>query len=290
MPTHGGPATGRSPAGLTSVVVLVCAAVCAALVGALVGAGGAVAPVSVRVASGEHGESLAVTAGPLRRLPEPVASGRSYAVATTKLANGRPIALRWNPCQEITYQVNVSAVPRAHRQAVSREIRVAVLRLAAATGLRFRYRGDTVAVPRTTTVDAQRAELVIAVTIPSRTDFPIGSGMLGYGGYRFWQWSTPAAPAGNAAIARGWVVLDRAGVMRLKPGFGAGTTRGNVMLHELAHSVGLEHVADPRQLLYRTLTPRAPAGYGPGDRAGLRQVGRASGCIAVPATVVRDLR
>jgi hypothetical protein len=219
-------------------------------------------------------------------------SASSYALATSRLPDGRSVVLRWNPCQVITYTLNVRAVPAARRSVVAGEIRTAVSRLGEATGVRYSYRGTTSSVPRSTNVTRQGAELVVAVTTPSATDFDIGNGVLGYGGYRYWQWTTTSSSGrrtSGAAIARGWVVLDVTGLMRLRAGFWAGSTRGNVMLHELAHTAGLNHVSDARQLLYPTLSASAPNGYASGDRAGLGKVGRTAGCIAVPSNVVTDL-
>jgi hypothetical protein len=238
-------------------------------------------------------ESVASTSVVSRPAPDYASiSSASYSLATSRLPDGRTVVLRWNPCQVITFRLNVAAVPASRRSAVAAEIRTAVTRLGSATGVRYAYRGTTTTVPRTSNVARQGSELIVAVTTPSATDFGIGNGVLGYGGYRYWQWTTTAANGrrtSGAAIARGWVVLDSAGLMRLTPGFGAGNTRGNVMLHELAHVAGLNHVSDTRQLLHPTLSGSSPNGYAPGDRTGLRKVGRPAGCIGVPSSVVADL-
>ncbi len=217
----------------------------------------------------------------------------AYATTAVKLTDGRRVVLRWNPCQMITYRINVSAVPSRQRAAMITQIRAAVTRLTAASGLTYSYEGTTTAVPRTSSIARQSAELIIAVTTPAATDFAIGKGVLGYGGYRYWQWTTTTSTGrkvGGAAIARAWVVLDAAGLLAMKPGFGRGATQGNVVLHELAHTVGLDHVKDHRQLLYPTLTATAPNGFAAGDKAGLQVVGRKAGCQAVPSSVIRDLR
>jgi hypothetical protein len=219
-------------------------------------------------------------------------SPSSFALATSRLPDGRTVVLRWNPCQVITYTVNVTAVPTIRRTALAADIRTAVNELGAATGVQYSYRGMTSSVPRSTNVTRQSAELAVAVTTPPATDFAIGNGVLGYGGYRYWQWTTTTSSGrrtSGAAIARGWVVLDMTGLMRLTPGFGTGNTQGNVILHELAHTAGLNHVSDARQLLYPALSASAPNGYAAGDKAGLGKVGRAAGCITVPPNVVTDL-
>jgi len=222
------------------------------------------------------------------------ATATGFVLERTTLANGRTAVLRWNPCQVITYKINVDAVPGvALKAAVVREIRSAVGKLALAANLTYLYRGATSEVPRTTNIDRQSAELVIAVTTPDRTDIAIGHQVLGFGGYHYWRWSGANAkntPVDGAAIARGWVVLDRAGWLALPAGFGPGMRQGNVILHELGHTVGLDHVSDRHELMYPTLLASGPNGYAAGDRAGLVRLGRSAGCIAIPPGVITDLK
>jgi len=221
------------------------------------------------------------------------ASAAGYAVQRVSLPDGRSVVVRLNPCQSaVTYKVNVTAVPAGSRTAVLAEVRTAVTRLAAATGIVYRYRGTTSEVPRSATIDRQSAELVVAVSTPRGTDVGIGGATVGMGGYHYWIWQSTSASGrtvAGAAIGRSWVVLDRDGLGRLRAGFGAGASRGNVILHELGHSVGLEHVTDRRQLMYPSLSSAAPSGFAAGDRAGLAALGRRAGCIAVPAGVFADL-
>jgi len=59
--------------------------------------------------------------------------------------------------------------------------------------------------------------------------------------------------------------------------------RGNglyhVLLHELGHSVGLNHVSDAHEIMAPMAAPRSPVHYAAGDRLGLRQVGAGNGCL-----------
>ena len=67
-------------------------------------------------------------------------------------------------------------------------------------------------------------------------------------------------------------------------------TRGNVILHELGHATGLEHVSNRSALMNPTVTSSTPNGFGPGDRAGLKRLGRSAGCVPVPGAIqVADL-
>jgi hypothetical protein len=84
----------------------------------------------------------------------------------------------------------------------------------------------------------------------------------------------------TAGITKGFVVIDTPDALRLlKPGFGPGLRRGNLLLHELAHAVGLGHVNNAKLAMNPSMSARSPNGYTPGDNAGLAKVGRKAGCI-----------
>lgn len=57
----------------------------------------------------------------------------------------------------------------------------------------------------------------------------------------------------------------------LSPGLGADAW-GVVMIHELGHAVGLNHVTDDTEIMYPSVVPDQPAEWGNGDINGLRQV------------------
>ncbi len=232
------------------------------------------------------GQPVAHAAPQGRPDPEPTGSaGHSgYALATLQQDDGHSIALRWNPCRPITYRINTGGLPAKERPAFAAQVRRALTSLAAATGLTYRDLGSTSYVPRRADTSAP-ADLVIAATDQRHTDYPIGDRMVGYGGYQYWQWpDRDGRPA--AAISRGWVVIDSATFRRLPAGFGPGVRQGNVLMHELAHTVGLEHVDDARQLMNAELTAGSPNGWAAGDRRGLALLGPGGGgCITLPATV-----
>jgi hypothetical protein len=79
----------------------------------------------------------------------------------------------------------------------------------------------------------------------------------------------------TTAISKGMVVIDTPVMLRtLKPGFGAGETRGNLLLHELGHVAGLAHVNNPSLQMNLNWDRRTPNGYGGGDLAGLARLAR----------------
>ena len=68
---------------------------------------------------------------------------------------------------------------------------------------------------------------------------------------------------------------------KLLTGFELGDSWGDVALHELGHLVGLAHVEDDNQVMYPDVTA-GEARLGAGDLAGLKRLGRGSGCVGVP--------
>ena len=53
-------------------------------------------------------------------------------------------------------------------------------------------------------------------------------------------------------------------------GGGRQSTRGSLLLHELGHAIGLNHVTDKRQVMYPVILPQA-AQYASGDLRGSRR-------------------
>lgn len=259
----------------------------AAVVGPLVAAAAAVSIVS---APSSSPGSVALTS------TGTVSGDATYSVNSVHLPNST-VTMRWNPCQaRVTYKVNpalAGATASARSSAVS-DVKEAFRRLSAATGITFTYTGMTSSVP-TGTRWAERqsgAEIVVAWVRPTTSTLlgrdANGAPVAATGGYSYKTWAIGDSPW-NGVIDRGFVVVNSGQQSQFRPGFGAGVTRGNLLLHELGHVVGLNHSTASSQLMYPTILSRASAGYRSGDRAGLSRVGAARGCIDVPAGVVNDL-
>ena len=77
------------------------------------------------------------------------------------------------------------------------------------------------------------------------------------------------------------VVMKRG--VHLKSGFQSGGSVGTLLLHELGHAAGLQHVSYTREVMYPVIGSSSPAGYTTGDRTGLGKVGAGVGCMRTPS-------
>jgi hypothetical protein len=188
---------------------------------------------------------------------------------------GRPA--RWDPCAPIHYVVNPGWLPVGGRS----DLAAALSRLSKASGLHFVDDGDTDERPSQARAAYQPARygkrwapLLIGWFPPAETDLGLGHGVAG-------MTIAVAIPGSNGgSIVTGQVALDAD--RQLPAGFGPGVSDGEVLLHELAHAVGLGHVLDATQVMYPQTT-NSESQYGAGDRAGLAAVGRPAGCHRAPA-------
>ena len=220
----------------------------------------------------------AATLSPLHAVAAAAAASAGWSASFVDDA-GRPA--RWDPCTPIHYVVQRSWAPSNGRA----DLAAALGRLSLASGLTFLDDGDSAEIPSTTRAAYQPrrygrrwAPLLVGWVPPARTDLGLGHGVQGV--------TVAVAVAGHAAgsIVTAQVALDAD--HNLPAGFGPGATQGEVLLHELAHAVGLGHVLDPTQVMYPQTT-NSESQYGAGDRAGLAALGRPAGCHpAPPARVI----
>jgi hypothetical protein len=165
--------------------------------------------------------------------------------------SGRPG--RWNPCVPITWLFNPQSAPPG----AEGFLRAGFDHVADLTGLPFRYGGTTGRTP-----DSNVRGTVVVEWRPGLGD------AAGLGGAM-----TEPAPGGALRLVAGGITLDADLTLPLSWTSGWGP----ILLHEIGHVVGLDHVDDPAQLMY----PKAGGAiyYGPGDLAGLHALGAAAGCL-----------
>lgn len=195
----------------------------------------------------------------------PVTSTGSYAFLHT--VDGSPVG--YDPCRPVRYVVRPDGAPQGGQELVDE----AVAQIEAATGLDFVYAGVTDEVPAVgrDLIQArygatQWAPVLIAWSTSAEMPGLAGD-VAGIGGSA----AVPGADGSGMWLAAGRLALDSQDLGRmLDAGYRAAARA--VVLHELAHVVGLDHVDDPGELMYPTTSARVD--LGPGDLAGLALVGQ----------------
>jgi hypothetical protein len=190
---------------------------------------------------------------------------------------GGPV--RWNPCDTITYAVNTAGASSSVRA----DLKEALRRVTRATGIAFRSVGAT----RETFIRAyqrMRYDGVIrkAALIMIWVDHDDYEAIL--------RRLNDPRPSIAFAKTMGGLYANRdqyfGGIIVMDAdatagrGFGYRYAHGSVLLHELGHIMGLDHVKDPDQLMYSGRHPNfGVRDFAPGDLEGLRRLGESAGCL-----------
>jgi hypothetical protein len=189
------------------------------------------------------------------------------------------VPVRWNPCETITYAVNAGGASGP----VRRDLNEALRRVTRATGVEFEAAGTTTE----TFIHAYRrmrygrvirnAELIVIWVDHDRY-----VGLL-----RRLQDPRPSIAFAKTMAGLfedqdqyfgGIIVVD--GDATSDGGFGYRYAQGSVLLHELGHIMGLDHVKDPDQLMYSGRYPNVGVrDFAAGDLEGLRRLGVDAGCL-----------
>lgn len=153
-------------------------------------------------------------------------------------------------------------------------------RIEEATGLDLRYLGPTRIVPQSTRAEGypDDTQIVVAWASAKQSELISGEGVAGVGGPLGWGGTTDEAGRDILTWRKGTVVLNTA-FDWLPAGFGTGPTSGKLLMHEIAHVIGLGHAQGEAQVMYPTLRGDHPTAWGAGDLTGLRLQGASQGCI-----------
>jgi len=221
---------------------------------------------------------LAAIAAPMLRStrvePSAVGPGSDYTFVLT--TGGEPV--RWNPCQPIHYVLARDGIT----EGAIGDVQGAIDRLTEVTGVEFTYDGLTDEEPTRNRHAYQPdrygnrwAPVLIAWVDPAESDIPFEDE-----GHEAAAVASPQLPddrPGDVYVS-GWVAVN---LEDPNPsGFSLPGMQGPVVLHELGHVLGLGHAGSDGNLM-------EPSGggvtsFGPGDLAGLAELGRDAGCLATP--------
>jgi len=182
--------------------------------------------------------------------------------------DGSPVT--WDPCRPIRYVVNPTGAPPGGEAFIDE----ALARTSGATGLQFQYDGTT-----DETWDKQRetyqpdrygerwAPVLFSWSTEQQTP-PLGGYVAGLGGP-----SSVGLEEDATSYVSGSVVLDAADLGLLLGAPNGAASVQAVVQHEVGHLVGLDHVADETQIMNTEGSPTSATDWGPGDLAGLHELG-----------------
>lgn len=205
--------------------------------------------------------------GDPERLANPVAVVTDGAYAFMFEEPGQE-PTRYDPCRPLGWVLNPDGMPEGGEALVT----AAIDEVARAAGLVFEHQGTTTEVASFDRALFQDqygegfAPIIVGWSDEQATPDLAGS-VTGLGGSS----SVTGAFGEQRYLAAGVVILDHADISELMT-----TTRGQalasaVVMHEVAHVVGLAHIDDPTELMYEENSTLVS--WGPGDRAGLAIAG-----------------
>lgn len=203
---------------------------------------------------------------PSRKLPPVDVAGTSGYSFTTKDA-GQPVL--HDPCRVITWRLSTHELPEGAEQLV----RDAVASIETHTGLKWEE-GDTSPYPANpdhsvlTQVDGRWEYAPVEIGFTRAGGKGLGGDTVGVGG----TFVTPGAWGDQQYLRSGVVLIDKDAINAKEGTEEFNQALTTVLLHELGHVVGLDHVADADQVMFAAFLPHAT--WGEGDLAGLAAAGR----------------
>ncbi|MEO5778267.1 MAG: matrixin family metalloprotease [Arthrobacter oryzae] len=204
---------------------------------------------------------------PLGQPRKPATASAAYSFLATN-PDGSPVG--YSPCRPLHYVVNSELEPADAERLVEDSIDT----ISRATGIKFINDGPTDETPSPSRDPYQKdtygdrwAPLLIVWTTPEAAP-QLGGTVIGTGGSTHFSFGD-----GPKSFVTGSLELDAPQIARdLGRADGAAYATA-VILHELGHVMGLDHVQDPAQLMYREIG--TPDGFAAGDLNGLYELGQA---------------
>ena len=194
------------------------------------------------------------------RPPVEVDGEGEYAFLNMQAGGEEPVG--FSPCEPIHYVVNADNAPSDWEEQVESAIREVGDR----TGLMFEYDGATDDRNFDDRLKSNtRPEPVLIGWADEDEVGDLADDVAGIGG------PTMVSLGRLTAYVTGSVVLDSDTTDRLAQTRRGGELQVALLLHELGHLVGLDHVDDKGELMYPEGITRPT--YGPGDRQGLAELG-----------------
>ncbi|MEY2581458.1 MAG: hypothetical protein QOE09_1307 [Ilumatobacteraceae bacterium] len=182
----------------------------------------------------------------------------------------------WNPCKPIRYVINMNGYDESYRAVITEDVG----RVATATGFQFSYVGDSTIIPVGADPWGYPAndffhgtapyDIIISLANETITDLVPGS----LAGLAWPNWVRFPDKDGRFFVAS--ITIDMGDL------FGRAVWAGDgfapVLLHELGHAMGLDHVIDSTQVMYGMARSTGPNTYSAGDLRGLWLSGAVRGC------------
>ncbi|MDQ0757284.1 hypothetical protein QFZ61_003271 [Arthrobacter sp. B3I4] len=198
----------------------------------------------------------------------PPAASPSKAFVLQPVSDLSQPFVAYDPCRPIHYAVRPENAPAGGEEL----IRQAVAEVSAATGLRFVSDGTTAEAPGDQRKPYQPdrygnrwAPVLIAWSTPAQSPRLEGK-VAGFGGS-----ARAEASDRRSAFITGQVVLDAPDLSTIMQRPNGPMQVRAIIMHELGHVVGLDHVDDPTQLM--NAENSGVLGFAEGDRAGLAVLG-----------------
>ena len=198
---------------------------------------------------------------PLGRPPEVPRGVGAFAFVAQQPRSDEPVA--YDPCQRVEYAVNNAIAPAGGDELID----AAVREVERATGLVFVRRADTDQhADLFGAASGERRPVIIEWTTPVEVPDLLGF-TLGVGG----STAVQDLETRESRYVSGGIALDTYQLEKvLEQPRGPAQVRA-VVMHELGHVVGLDHVDDKSELMFEKTTGRLA--WGPGDREGLAALG-----------------